>query len=391
MTPSVLVVGGGIAGRAAARALLLRGVECAVLEQRPPAEQLGMGLNLTGNATRALAALGVADEVVPLGVPVLRREYRDAAGKLLFDVDDEELWRGVGPPVCVRHGHLLRALRPPAPVVWQTGRAIGAVQVPSGVEVQLEGGRTTSRYDLVIGADGVHSTLRSAVGGAVVRPSSMASSCWRFVVDNPGVDCWTVWSGPRHTFLMIPVDDSRVYGYAACSRGGPMDADPGCLRRAFAHFPDPVTEVTSTLLAGRGELHHGTVDEVRLQRWHEGRLVLVGDAAHATGPVWAQGAAMALEDALVLASVVSEVALRDVGAELERLRGHRTDHVRRATARMSRLARLPGPVRTMGASVLGPRAYRDAYLPLRDPLPTVDRNPRSEAAEGPWRARRRRR
>jgi 2-polyprenyl-6-methoxyphenol hydroxylase-like FAD-dependent oxidoreductase len=114
-------------------------------------------------------------------------------------------------------------------------------------------------------------------------------------------------------------------------------------------------------------MHHGTVDEVRLDRWHNGHLVLVGDAAHATGPVWAQGAAMALEDALVLASVIGAVALGDVGAELERLRRHRVEHVRKATDKMSRLARLPGPVRTLCAAVLGPRAYRDAYLPLRDP------------------------
>jgi 2-polyprenyl-6-methoxyphenol hydroxylase-like FAD-dependent oxidoreductase len=210
MSPSVLVVGGGIAGRAVARALLLRGVECAVLERRPLAEDPGMGLNLPGNATRALAALGVDDEVLALGVPVLRREYRDAAGKLLFEVDDETFWRGVGPPVCLRHGHLLRALRPPAPVVWQRGRAVAATPVPSGVEVRLEGERTTSRYDLVIGADGVHSTVRNAVGPVLVRPSAMTSSCWRFVADNPGVDCWTVWSGARHTFLMIPVDEDHV-------------------------------------------------------------------------------------------------------------------------------------------------------------------------------------
>jgi 2-polyprenyl-6-methoxyphenol hydroxylase-like FAD-dependent oxidoreductase len=95
---------------------------------------------------------------------------------------------------------------------------------------------------------------------------------------------------------------------------------------------------------------------------------VVGDAGHATGPVWAQGAAMALEDALVLADLLS--GSRDwsqVGRAFELARRPRVDHVRAATDAMSRLARLPGWVRDLTASALGPRAYRHAYDPLRAP------------------------
>ena len=107
-----------------------------------------------------------------------------------------------------------------------------------------------------------------------------------------------------------------------------------------------------------------------MSTWRRGRVVMIGDAAHATGPVWAQGAAMALEDAIVLADLL---ARRDdwstVGAEWEGRRRSRVSHVQAATDRMSRLAGLPKWFSHAVAPLAGPRAYRAAYAPLRtDPL-----------------------
>ena len=174
------------------------------------------------------------------------------------------------------------------------------------VEVQLAG-MTSTTYDLVVGADGVHSILRTAIAGddAVLRRSAMTGSSWRFVVANPGVDCWTVWSGAAATLLLIPVGDGDVYGYASSTRGGATGDDKGWLAETFAGFARPVGDVIAALLSGGGQLHHSLVEEVRLPTWHRDRLVVIGDAAHATGPVWAQGAAMAMEDALVLAEVLA--------------------------------------------------------------------------------------
>lgn len=368
MSGSVLVVGGGIAGRALARALALRDVPCTLVEQRSPPEGLGAGLNLPGNAVRALAELGVAEQVVRRGVPVHRREYRNARGRLLFAVDDAAFWRGVGTPVCVRHGYLLQALAPPPPTVVLHGTRVVAVQPRSaGVEVAFESG-DAELHDFVVGADGVHSATRSVIDRHGVRPSAMTRSSWRMIADDPGVDCWTVWSGPVATFLMIPVAPGRVYGYAASTRGAATGEDLQWLRRTFARFPEPVTAVVDAVLAGGSEVHHAPVEEVRLPRWHRERLVLVGDAAHATGPVWAQGAALALEDALVLARLLAGTHDWDrVGATFERERRPRVDHVQAATVTMSRLARLPGPVRDGTAPWFGPRAYRRAYEPLRAP------------------------
>ena len=371
MTSRVLVVGGGIAGFGLLRALSLRGVSCTLVERLPAPPGSGLGLNLPGNAVRALAALGLADEVVDRGRRIRRREYRNKAGRLLFAVDEEAFWGEVGPSVCLRRGDLLDVLRASTPEVtprWHTPLVLAEL-VDEGVRVQLESG-STETYDFVVGADGVHSAVRRVLLPTDdSRRSLMTEASWRFTAPNPGVDCWTVWSGGQGTLLLIPVDEEHVYGYASTTRGGAAGDDPQWLGSTFAGFPEPVATTVAAALDDPGQLYYSPVEEVRCEHWSRGRLALIGDAAHATGPVWAQGAALALEDALVLADLLAE--RRDwssVGAEFERLRRPRVAHVQAATDRMSRFAGLPGRLRDVVAPVLGPRAYRAAYGPLRTPV-----------------------
>jgi 2-polyprenyl-6-methoxyphenol hydroxylase-like FAD-dependent oxidoreductase len=371
MRDRLLVVGGGIAGFGLLRALSLRGVSCTLVERLPAPPGSGLGLNLPGNAVRALAALGLADEVIDRGIRIRRREYRNKTGRLLFAVDEETFWGAVGPSVCLRRGDLLDILRASTPEVtprWDTP-LVRAELLDEAVRVQLESGPTET-YDFVVGADGVHSSVRRALLPAdTLRRSLMTEASWRFTAPNPGADCWTVWSGAQGSFLLIPVDGERVYGYASTTRGGAAGDDPQWLARTFAGFPEPVCVTVAGLLDDPGQLYYSPVEEVRCERWSRGRLALIGDAAHATGPVWAQGAAMALEDALVLADLLAEGSdWSRVGAEFERLRRPRVGHVQAATDKMSRIAGLPGRLRDLVAPVLGPKAYRAAYGPLRTPV-----------------------
>ena len=346
MTDDVLVIGAGIAGFGLARALSLHGVPCTMIDRLDRQPSRGMGLNLPGNAVRALARLGLADEVVERGVRIRRREYRNAAGRLLFSVDEEAYWAGVSPSVCLRRGDLLDILRRSTPeTAPRWGTAVVSAQPI---------------------ADGVGSVVRSAVtGGADTRRRSlMTDGSWRFVASNPGVDCWTAWSGRDGTFLVIPVDAQHVYGYAAATRGG-GGADPQWLADTFADFAEPVPTTVTAALTG-GELHQAPVEEVSCARWTRGRLAIIGDAAHATAPVWAQGAALGLEDAIILAELLATSGdWNAIGQQYEGLRRHRVAHVRAVTDRMSRIAALPGWLRDMVAPVLGPRAYRAAYGPMR--------------------------
>jgi 2-polyprenyl-6-methoxyphenol hydroxylase-like FAD-dependent oxidoreductase len=370
----VLVVGAGIAGLGMAGALGRAGVPCVVSERSDGPPDAGLGLNLPGNAVRMLAELGVADDVMRHGQPIRRREYRNGTGRLLFAVDEAAFWDDVGPSVCIRRGELVRILAESvsAPVRW--GQSVDAVEIrDADVEVRLQSGQHET-YDFVVGADGVGSTLRTAVSpGVEPHQSRMTMSSWRFVVDNPGVDCWTVWTASRGTCLLIPLRDGMVYGYASSSRGGAPGADQAWLAETFRDFPAPVSTAIERALDGAMVLRHSPVMEVDSPRWTRGRTALVGDAAHAMGPVWAQGAALALEDAIVLAALL---AGRDdwssVGEAFEAVRRPRVDRVRHATDRMSKLAALPGWLRDLTAGRAGPKAYRTTYGPLRtSPLESV--------------------
>jgi 2-polyprenyl-6-methoxyphenol hydroxylase-like FAD-dependent oxidoreductase len=196
----------------------------------------------------------------------------------------------------------------------------------------------------------------------------MTATSWRFVTTNPGIDCWTAWTGHGRAFLLIPVASGLVYAYASSSRGEGVGREPSWLLDAYARFPDPVIQVIRQALSSATSPYRSAVEEVRLSTWHDGAIVLLGDAAHATGPVWAEGAGMALEDAVLLAETLSEVADWSQAARLwESARRPRVEHVQAATDRMALLAGLPSWLGHAVAPVLGPLAYRSTYGLLRTP------------------------
>lgn len=368
----VLVVGAGIAGLAAAGALRRHGIPVDVVERRSELPQGGLGLNLPGNAVRALRQLGVGEALDRRGIPVRRREYRNARGRLLFAVDEDAFWGGQTSR-CVLRGDLLALLRSTVAhdgVRWDS--TVESVHVSGElVEVRMNGGRSET-YALVVGADGVHSAVRNAVPGVrTPRAALLSAASWRFMTANPGVDCWCAWSGSAGTLLLIPVDADRVYGYASATKGGPVEADPRWLHTTFSDYPAPARRAVSQALADPSALHHSPIEEVRLERWHHGRIVLLGDAAHATAPVWAQGAALAAEDALVLAELLARHDdWSTVGEPFDRRRRPRVEHVQKMTDRLSKSAGLPGPLRDVILPFVGPRTYRETYGPLREPVTT---------------------
>ena len=362
----VLVVGGGIAGLALARALRRRDVPVTVAE-RGNDDDGGLAINLPGNAVAAFAALGLAEGLSKLGRPTERREYRSMRDRLLFSVDEDAFWGPEARPRCVRRSDLLGLLSDGLDATVRRPLPVTAVRpVRGGAEVEF-GDDTRQHFGFVAGADGIHSAVRStAIGGTATRAALLSAASWRFMAPNPGVDCWTVWSGPGGAILLIPVDDDQVYGYASATGGGPVSADPSWLRATFRDYPAPVRRVLDRMT----DLYHSPVEEVRTPTWSAGRCVLVGDAAHATAPVWAQGAALAVEDGLVLADLLAGPDWDGAGAEYERLRRERITHVQSATDRFSRAAALPAWLRHLIMPMIGPRTYRETYDRLRRPFPT---------------------
>ena len=367
----VLIAGGGIAGLAVARALHRRGIPALALERRADPTDAGLAINLPGNAIRALAQLGLGGALETLGTPVERREYRTNQDRLLFAVDEGAFWGADARPRCIRRADLLGLLRQALPAdAVRPGCTVTAVhQEAARVAVTLtEGG--VEEGGLLVGADGVHSMVRRGVfGDRALGAAMLAPASWRFMAPNPGVACWTLWAGAGALFLLIPVDHGEAYGWVSVEGGPAVSSDLGASRSRFATFPRLVRDTLETALARPGAIHHSPLEEVRIPTWTRDRVVLAGDAAHATAPVWAQGAALALEDALVLADLLADrTDWTDVGRDYEARRRPRVAHVQAMTDRLSRTARMPDWLRRRLLPLVGPRSYRATYEPLRTPV-----------------------
>lgn len=367
-TDRVLVVGGGIAGLATAAALQRRAVRVTVFERRSELDDAGLGLTLPGNAIAGLRLLGLGEAVDRLGMPVRRREYRNHKGRLLFSVDETAFWGPSAQPRCVTRRELHTALRRLiTPGTLRTGDTVqGTTITPDDVRIMLTTG-AGERGGVLIGADGVHSTVRDRVtGGLSARSAMLSPASWRFVASNPGIDCWTAWSGRSGTAVLIPLSGERVYGWLSAD-AETLEFDRAA--DAFTRFPSVVRE---SLAAATTEPHPpfwSPLEEVKPAVWTSGRAILAGDAAHAGSPVWAQGAAMAVEDALAIADVlVDRMRWPRAGQEFAGRRRARVGHVQRMTDRFTRVARLPPWLRDLAAPLIGPVSYRATYGILREPV-----------------------
>lgn len=100
----------------------------------------------------------------------------------------------------------------------------------------------------------------------------MTTATWRFVVPNPGVDCWTAWTGGGLALLLIPVHAGEAYGYASSSKGGAAGADPAWLAQAFARFPTPARRAVEAALERGRAPYHSPVEEIRIDTWHRAQL-----------------------------------------------------------------------------------------------------------------------
>ncbi len=171
--------------------------------------------------------------------------------------------------------------------------------------------------------------------------------------------------GHRTAFLTIPIGNGRVYCYCdVVSRSGEDRHED--LGQYFSGYAEHVPELLESV-GERALVHRSTIEEVALDSWRRGRVVLVGDAAHATSPNMAEGAAMALEDALVLAECLRRVGTIPAAlSAFETRRRTRTDWVRIQTHRRDRTRYLPALVRSIVLRTHGRRIFRSNYRSLRD-------------------------
>jgi 2-polyprenyl-6-methoxyphenol hydroxylase-like FAD-dependent oxidoreductase len=368
----VLVVGGGIAGLALAPLLARTGVAVEVIEREPAWRHAGTGMYLPGNAARAFRALGLEARVASRAVEIARQRFCDHRGRLLCEVDVAELWAAVGPCLAIDRAELHALLREAAGVVpIHIGLAVERLAQRDGiVSVEFSDG-ASGEYDLVVGADGIHSAVRRLTFEPTAVPTPVGQVGWRFLAPRPPkVTTWSVMLGRGAAFLTLPLVGDCVYCYcdivSPLGHDTPERASAERLRELFSEFAEPAAPLLAGLDAV-ADIHVSTIEEVALDCWARERVVLIGDAAHATSPNMAEGAAMALEDALVLADCLRRIpAIPDAIAAFQARRQPRTEWVRAQTHRRDHTRYLPPTIRDNVLRVFGRRIMHANYRPLLD-------------------------
>lgn len=345
----MLVVGGGIAGLATAAGLARAGIECEIVERAEQWGPVGAGIVLGVNAMSVLRGLGLAGRAEACGARLGRGAITDSMGRELGATDFALLEPQFGPTIALHRAALHDVLREGAAAVPVTlGASIDSIENRDDrVDVRLTTGRE-DRFDLVVGADGLRSAVRRFVFGDLPLAYS-GYTCWRFVVASPegAVEMREMW-GCGKRFGIVPVGDGRLYCFAVANapfgEEDPVEQRLERFRARFAGFGGAVPRILARLESAE-QLIHNDLEELPAAPWSRGRIVLVGDAAHAMTPNMGQGAAMGLEDSAVLVEELRGGApVERALAALARRREPRVRWVQRQSRRIGRIGQLGNPL-----------------------------------------------
>ena len=349
MDAKYIIIGGGIGGLCTAIALQRKGLEVKVYERVPKLIGLGAGLVLAPNAMKALYDIGIAEEVIAVARAMKVMGIRSRKGTWLSKNDMQYFAnkRGYG-NYTVHRGELheaLLALLQPASLV-EGKECVGIQQSNRQVEVSFaDGSQAIAEY--VIGADGIHSPVRRAIAPeSKIRYAGY--TCWRGIAENLALDEFSETWGENGRFGIVPLTKDRVYFFA--TKNAPQN-DPQManwtaddLAANFKEYHEPIGKVLGASM-GMPLLWNDIIDLEPLKKYAYDRIVLTGDAAHATTPNMGQGACMAIVDAAALANCLSKNADPQIAFQrFEALRLARTHSIVNNSWRFGRMAQLENPL-----------------------------------------------
>ena len=315
---SVAVVGAGITGLAAAIRLARAGIDVEVFEARPELNPLGSGITLQGNALRAFDTLGVWDDVRAAGFAfeglTLRAPGPGAPvvaelGDVKTGGPDYPAGMGMYRPDLAK---ILLAHAEQAGAKIRFGATVSGIRsVGEAVEVLADNG-VADTYDLVIGADGLHSAVRGLIG-IDTAPQPTGMGIWRSFVSRPAeVQCSELYyGGPVYIAGYTPTGDDTMYAFLvekAQDRFGVTDAEAVQIMLDESRaYEGPWNSIRADLGSADAHVNYTWFTQHIVEApWNRGRTVIIGDAAHSCPPTIAQGAAQGLEDAVVLTELLIE-------------------------------------------------------------------------------------
>lgn len=361
----VAIAGGGLGGLSAALFLLRAGVrDVRVFEQQPALQEIGAGIQIAPNAARLLQRLGLSlEDAVAFEVPWEFRRWED--GRVLFAHSFDAARYGA-PYLAVHRADLLRTLADAVPDgVISLGRHVAGVE---GDSLRFDDG-SSEAFDVVVGADGIHSVVRAFVVGDE-SPEFTGLAAYRALVPAAEAPAFarrpvcSIWLGPGRHFVHYPVSGGRFVNLVTANPAGDWREEswvaPGEVADFLAEYEGWSEDVRALIAAARETRRYAFYAREPITRWVSGHVALLGDAAHPMLPFFAQGAGQAIEDGAVLARCLAGAS--DVPSALRRYESLRVE-------RATRVQRMSGERREHHHMPDGPeQVARDEALGAQDPL-----------------------
>ncbi|WP_077491101.1 FAD-dependent monooxygenase [Sinomonas mesophila] len=316
-----IILGGGIGGLSTGIALRQQGIEATVYEQAARFSDVGAGIQVWVKGMKVLEQLGVGAQVRANGAEVHLQQFFNDRGQQLFQGKLAEYSHEFGAPmpVMITRAALIDALAGgvDSAAVRLGRRAVAVAQDADGVTVTFDDG-SADCADVLVAADGINSSVRRQLFPAVaVRTAAYCDA--GAIVEHPapfGRNTFSMFFGRGNRVAVTDCGDGSIYWFVSikgstASLEGPPETLKANLLRRFRDFPEGVASVIDATPADR-LIHHSVRAVQPMPRWGAGRIVLLGDAAHATSPNLGRSSAEAMVDAFVLASLLREADLRSL-------------------------------------------------------------------------------
>ena len=353
MSQPFIIIGGGIAGLTAALALLKKGFDVQVYERADRLREAGAGLGISANAMMAMKEIGLEEALLSKGKVVSGIEILSSSGNVLTKVSPGKMNTSFSTEnITIHRADLLECLAEALPhSVLHTGKqAVSVKQTASGVKVIFSDG-SYAEGQALIAADGIGSAVRKQLNPDV-QPQYAGYTAWRGILKNTNdimlkdriIEVW----GSKGRAGLVPLYDGRIYWFVCINA---KENDP-CMKKfsakelsgQFETYKSPVADIIRQT-ADEDILWTDIYDLPALPHYAFGRIVLIGDAAHAATPNLGQGAGQAMEDALILSHFLAgESSVINALRSFEKARLKRTHRVIKVSGWIGKAAQLSSPV-----------------------------------------------
>ena len=380
----ILIAGAGIGGLTAALACLKRGFDVEVYEQASALKEVGAGLQLSANGNRALYELGLGDALKRLSCEATGKEIRlwnTGETWKLFDLGAVSVEHYGYPYFTVYRPDLLgvlidavRAIKPGA--IQLNARVAGFEQDDGGVTLLIgTGAQHRVRGDVLIGADGVHSTIRQGLFGAD-KPAFTGIMAWRGVIPIERLPermrrmVGTNWVGPGGHIVHYPLNAGRLLNFVGVKERSDWQVESWSVRGSTDEFRADFVgwneDIQLMISAIDTPYKWALMTRAPLPQWSVGRVSLLGDACHSTLPFLAQGAVMAIEDGFILARALEAQADASVAlAHYQAARIERTTRMVEGAAANAQRFHNPELAHSAGARAYVEREWNEARVKER--------------------------